>query len=207
MWEKIKSNIFKKNKLTDIDYIIVGLGNPGEKYAKTAHNVGFRVIDHLHKKETFSSLEKDKYLNALVAKGDIKKNKIVLLLPQTFMNLSGISVKKSLVRLNVDPQNLIVVHDDTDLPLGLVRFSVSRGSAGHKGVESIIRNIKSKNFIRIRVGVSNGKEEAKEVVLKNMPIFINKIEERVAEEVIQSLSDNIFSKTIKIDFREKERHL
>ncbi len=195
MWGKIKNSIFKSDK---IDYLVVGLGNPGEKYKKTAHNVGFRVVNNLQERGSFSSLEKEKYLNALIAKGSVEEKKIVLLLPQTFMNLSGVSVKKALIRFKINTQNLIIIHDDTDLPLGMIRFSFSRGSAGHKGVESIIKSIKSKNFIRVRVGVRKEGKEARYVVLESTPSFMHQIEEKVTEEVIKSLSNNIFSKTVVI---------
>ncbi len=202
MWKKIKNNLFKVKPNT-IEYIIVGLGNPGEKYRKTTHNVGFRVIDYLQEKGDFPNLEKNKYLNALSSKGKLEEKEVVLLLPQTFMNLSGVSVKKSLNHFNIRHQHLIVVHDDTDLSLGLIRFSFSKGSAGHKGVESIIKNIKTKNFIRVRVGVSKKGEKAENIVLKNVPSISAKIEQVAAEEIIKSLSNNIFSKTININTKEK----
>lgn len=198
MWEKIKSNIFK-GKPSTVNYIIVGLGNPGEKYKKTTHNVGFRVIEYLHEKGDFSLLEKNKYLDAVIARGTINEKEIVLVLPQTFMNLSGVSVKKSLHYFKINPNSLIVIHDDTDLTIGTIRFSLSRGSAGHKGVDSIIKNIKTKNFIRVRIGVNKNNKKAKDIVLKNIPTSNNKIEEVAALEVIKSLSDNSFSKTIKVN--------
>ncbi len=197
MWERIKNNIFGKNTNT-IDYIIVGLGNPGKKYEKTAHNVGFRVLQKLYSKGEFSPLVKEKYFNALFAKGVIVEKKIAIILPLTFMNLSGLSVKKTMARLNVKPKNIIVVHDDTDLNLGVVRFSFARGSAGHKGVESVIGSIGSKNFIRVRVGVKKENKRARDVVLKNTPSFLSKVEERVVLEIIESLSTGQFLKTINI---------
>jgi len=112
--------------------LIVGLGNPGKKYAKTRHNIGFRVVDEL------------KSLNL---------KRVILVKPKTFMNLSGKAVKSLMTKYKVPPLNLWVIHDDIDLPLGKIRISVGRGAAGHKGVESIIKELKTKNFVRFRIGI------------------------------------------------------
>ena len=129
--------------------IIIGLGNPGKRYTNTPHNIGFEIIDKFAKENNFPEFKLSKKSNALVS----ESNNIILAKPQTFMNESGKSVKKICGgRVSAD---LIVVHDDIDLPLSKIRISKDRGSAGHKGVKSIIKELGTKNFTRIRIGVES----------------------------------------------------
>jgi len=137
--------------------IIVGLGNLGKKFEKTRHNLGFRVIDELARKNKFPDFKLGKKLLAKISQEEINEKEIILAKPQTFMNLSGKAVKLITRRYNLDPKNLIVIHDDLDLPLGKIKIVKNRGSAGHKGVQSIIDELKTKDFIRIRVGIKNQK--------------------------------------------------
>lgn len=153
--------------------IIVGLGNPGKKYEKTRHNVGFRVIDEL---------------------AQYKTRKFIIAKPQTFMNNSGKAVKAVVNFYKAKPENLWVVHDDIDLPLGEFKTSKDRGSAGHKGVESIIKELKTKDFNRIRIGIcpQTGKPKAIEkFVLQNFTKKEEEIIKRVVEEAIQTIKPNI----------------
>ncbi len=129
--------------------IIIGLGNPGKRYTNTPHNIGFEIIDKFAKENNFPEFKLSKKFNALVS----ESNNILLAKPQTFMNESGKSVKK--ICGGPSSADLIVVHDDIDLPLGKIRISKNRGSAGHKGVESIIKELGTKKFIRIRIGVES----------------------------------------------------
>ncbi len=144
-------------------YIFVGLGNPGQEYEDTRHNVGRIVLDYLQKKYECSDWKLDKKLNALVSKGVIgKKEKVTLIKPETFMNKSGNSVGPVITSVK-KAKTLVVVHDDLDLPLGRLKISFNKSSGGHRGVESIIKSIKTQEFIRVRVGISpaNAKGEAK----------------------------------------------
>lgn len=136
-----------------MNYIIVGLGNPGEEYEMTRHNTGRIVLATFHKKEDFSDWKIDKKLKALVSVGKIGKDKVEIIFPETFMNKSGASIAP-LVKNKKQAERLIVVQDDLDLPLGTIKISFNRGSGGHKGIESIIRAIKTEAFVRVRVGVS-----------------------------------------------------
>src|SRR4030042_724060 len=142
--------------------IIIGLGNPGKKYINTRHNIGFEVLDQFVKENNFPEFKLSKKFNALISENVINGKKIILAKPQTFMNNSGISVKKlagvspPLNQRGSDPRNLrnlYIIHDDIDLPLGKIRPSENRGSAGHKGVESIIKELGTKDFTRIRIGI------------------------------------------------------
>lgn len=146
-----------------MSYIIVGLGNPDGEYAGTRHNVGRAMLDYALAKTALggevSEWKLDKKLGALVAKGKLGKEPLLFLKPENFMNNSGKSLKTLFMS---SPRhsgarkahNLIVIHDDLDLPLGNFKVCFNRGSGGHKGVESIMRAIKTKEFIRLRIGVS-----------------------------------------------------
>ena len=142
--------------------LIVGLGNPGEKYAHTRHNIGFMVVDHalrdLTSAETGWSFSKD-------LKADLcKAGDLVFIKPQTFMNGSGFAVRKTVDLYKIDVEHIWVIHDDIDLPLGKLRVRVGGGSAGHHGIESIMRELGGKDaFVRFRLGVGRGKLEEKHV--------------------------------------------
>jgi PTH1 family peptidyl-tRNA hydrolase len=135
--------------------LIVGLGNPGREYAMTRHNVGFMVIDRLAHKLGLA-VEKKKF-KALVGQGQLGREKVLLAKPQTFMNLSGEAVSSLLHWYKLETSDLLVVLDDMDLPPGKLRIRPEGGSGGHKGMESIIRELGSESFPRLRLGV--GKPE------------------------------------------------
>lgn len=135
------------------NYIIVGLGNPGAEYDGTRHNLGRMVLDACVKKNDCPDWIEDKKLKALVSNLKVGKNKALLLKPETFMNKSGESVRP-LVKSKKVAETLVVIHDDLDLPLGKIKISFDKSSGGHKGVESIMKAIKTEAFIRLRLGIS-----------------------------------------------------
>ena len=132
--------------------IIVGLGNPGEEYVHTRHNVGRDLLVAIAKKEGIDMWKHDKSLRSLVAKGDFFGDAARLILPETYMNNSGGAVKP-LIDSKKKLEKLVVIHDDLDLPLGKVKVSVGSGAGGHRGVASIQKALKSKDFARIRIGI------------------------------------------------------
>lgn len=133
--------------------LIVGLGNPGSKYENTYHNMGFSVVDKLV--ECLGIKLKDKQCDAVCGSFFTGGEKIVIAKPQTYMNLSGVSVKQLLAYHKMKPQDLIVVYDDIDLPIGNLRIR-KEGSAGtHNGMRNIVSEISSTSFARIRVGVGH----------------------------------------------------
>jgi PTH1 family peptidyl-tRNA hydrolase len=161
-------------------YIIAGLGNPGEEYAGTRHNTGRIMIEHFRETFDLPEWKEDKKLKVLVSKGslDVTRDKkvekigVVLLEPNNFMNNSGKQIA-SFVKSKKSAEKTIVIYDDIDLPLGVLRISYNRGTGGHNGLGSVAKAIKTKEFIRLRVGVSkmNAKGVAKkpageEAVLK-----------------------------------------
>jgi PTH1 family peptidyl-tRNA hydrolase len=134
-------------------WIIVGLGNPGEEYADTRHNTGRMALEYAAKKFGVQEWKVHKATKATVAKATIGKSSVVLVLPDTFMNKSGSAVIKYVKSIKAAGR-MVVISDDLDLPLGSIKLSYNRGSGGHKGVESVMRSIKTKQFTRIRIGVS-----------------------------------------------------
>jgi len=166
--------------------IIIGLGNPGKKFEGTRHNVGFLVLDKFMEKNSFPKFELSKKSNALLSENILNSEKIILAKPQTFMNDSGKAVREILK--NNPTENIVVIHDDVDLPVGKIKIVEERGSAGHKGVESIIENIGNKGLIRIRIGVAPQKEiKAKQIVLKKFSKEEKEIINNVNNKTIEAL--------------------
>jgi PTH1 family peptidyl-tRNA hydrolase len=131
-------------------WLLVGLGNPGLRYARTRHNIGFMVLDRLAESLGLMFREKTDYR---VCSGSISGQKVVLMEPLTFMNLSGTAVRKVFSKNTVLPEHSIVIHDDLDLAPGRLKISKRGSSGGHKGVESIIQHLGTQEFIRIRIGI------------------------------------------------------
>ena len=131
--------------------IFVGLGNPTPEYAATKHNVGFMLADLI--KDELSADNWHEKFNALVAEAFFNGEKILIVKPQTFMNLSGEAIAPIVNFYKIDVQNLVVAHDDMDLPLGTIRLRPKGSGGGHHGIESIIQHIGTQNFPRIRIGV------------------------------------------------------
>lgn len=177
--------------------VIVGLGNPGKEYENTRHNAGRNAVERIAKQEGFDAFVFNKTSNALVAKGDVQREKATLVLPETFMNLSGKAVA-AFVKTQKAAKNLLVIHDDLDLPLGTIKMVFGRGSGGHKGVESIMRAIKTKDFARIRIGISavGKKNQAKKVsgeekVIKMVIGKWKPTEEVVIKKVLKKVSEAV----------------
>jgi len=131
--------------------LIAGLGNPGAEYESTRHNVGFMVLDRLLARFRFSF--KEKRWGSPFASGSVKGNKVALLKPMLFMNLSGEPVDGVMGELGISPGDVLVIHDDVDIPFGEVRYKVGGGHGGHNGLRSIIGETGSADFCRVRIGV------------------------------------------------------
>lgn len=150
--------------------LIVGLGNPGEEYKISRHNTGFIMLDYVLGKIEWKQSSGTK---ALYYRDSIAKKEVEYFKPTTFMNNSGVAVSYAKLKHNTKPQNIIVIYDDIDLPLGSYKISFNRSSGGHNGVESVIKKIKSREFIRIRIGISPStpsgkirKSKGEEAILK-----------------------------------------
>jgi PTH1 family peptidyl-tRNA hydrolase len=148
--------------------LIVGLGNPGEKYEKTRHNVGFILLSLLAEKMEIN-FEFNSNFNAEIAEIKTEKEKLLLCKPQTFMNNSGQAVSKVMNYYKIDSNDLLVIQDEMDLPFGKIRFSNNSSSAGHKGIKSIIDYLGTQEFRRLRFGVKheNNQLPTEIFVLKN----------------------------------------
>ena len=145
--------------------LIVGLGNPGREYEKTRHNIGFNVLDLLADKYNITFSENKKF-NALEASFNLIGEKVILVKPLTFMNLSGDSVIKYINYYDIDVNDLLVIHDDLDMELGKIRIVFDSSSGGHNGIKSIINNLNSKKFTRLKIGISHNKNiDTKDYVL------------------------------------------
>ncbi|MDD5032791.1 MAG: aminoacyl-tRNA hydrolase [Candidatus Pacebacteria bacterium] len=133
-------------------FYLVGLGNPDEEYEGTRHNTGRMAVMEFCRVNDFSDFEEDKKNLSLSAEGKAGKEKIAAFLPETFMNKSGSALKK-IITSKKKAEQMIVVHDDIDLAFGKFKISFGKGSGGHKGVESIMRQVKTKDFWRVRIGI------------------------------------------------------
>ncbi len=178
-----------------MDFLIVGLGNPGAKYASSRHNVGFMVVDNLAKKIGIPMMIENKF-KGIYGKTVYKGKKVHLLKPQTFMNNSGESVRLVKNFYKIPSEQLIVVHDDMDLPFGRIKIKKGGGTGGHKGLESITKDIGTKDYIRVRIGI--GKPSSKEEVVKYVLSNFTPEEQRTLSDYIDKASQAI------IDIIEKE---
>ncbi len=134
-------------------YLFAGLGNPGEKFRGTRHSIGRETLMAAQKKFGLPPFEPNAKCKALIAEGKIGKERIAFVLPETFVNKSGNAVAPALRYFKAKPKDLVLIHDDVDLLLGSTKLSFGRSSAGHKGVESVMRAVETKDFWRMRIGV------------------------------------------------------
>lgn len=160
--------------------LVVGLGNPGRQYASTRHNVGFMVIDRLARELNVAVTKK--MFNCLVGQGLIDREKIILAMPQTYMNLSGQAVGPLLNWHKLGPSDLVVIYDDLDLPAGSLRIRPAGGSGGHKGMQSIIAVLGTENFARVRVGI--GRPEI--VDMETVDYVLSRLDPKEMEETLKA---------------------
>ncbi len=131
--------------------LIAGLGNPGPEYEKTRHNIGFRVIDRLG--EILQAPVRKEKFQTEYATAQVGTEKVVLAKPQTFMNLSGEALREMMAYWRIEADEMLVLHDDLDFPLGTIRLVVDSGAAGHNGIRSVIEELGTKSFYRLRLGI------------------------------------------------------
>jgi len=164
--------------------IIVGLGNPGKEYKNTRHNIGFMVLEELASR--YPVEKQDSKFDAIIGHIRIKTNRVLLVKPLTYMNLSGNSVQAIVHWHKLNLEDLMVVYDDMDLPLGTLRIRAEGGSGGHKGMKSIIARLASSDFARTRVGIGRPEErDAVDWVLGRFPAE----EKEQARQSIKSAAD------------------
>jgi PTH1 family peptidyl-tRNA hydrolase len=175
--------------------LVVGLGNPGREYEKTRHNAGFEAIDALLKMLP-GNYDKKEGCSGIYWDGRFKGQNLTLLKPMTFMNLSGRSVAALARRNELQPEEIMLVYDDVDLPLGKIRLRKNGSSAGHNGVESVISSLESQKFARLRIGIggASGGEQIDHVLSKfpanEQPVF-DKVIKTAADAVLVAVSRGI----------------
>lgn len=138
-------------------FLIVGLGNPEKQYQKTRHNVGFKFLDALAKEMKASDFKLEKKLEAEVASGKFNNQNVILAKPQTYVNNSGLAVKKLKNFYKLGRERIIIVHDDLDVPFGSTKLTPESGAGGHRGVQSILNQLKSERIYRLKIGLGNSK--------------------------------------------------
>jgi peptidyl-tRNA hydrolase, PTH1 family len=176
-------------------YLIVGLGNPGDQYRNTRHNVGFDIIDLMSDKYNIS-LNRIKF-KGIYGEGNIKGNKVILLKPQTYMNLSGESVREASSFFKTPSENIIVLYDDISLEAGRLRIRPKGSAGGHNGIKSIIAHLNSEVFPRIKVGVGQPKSDLVGHVL-------GKFEKSDREKVEKTFDAAIKAVEVMIEFNTEE---
>jgi PTH1 family peptidyl-tRNA hydrolase len=171
--------------------LIVGLGNPGRAYTRHRHNVGFMALNHFARAQGIK-FDKKKGL-ARIGRGKAGGNEVLLARPQTFMNDSGKSVSRLVERFEIDHNDLIVIHDDLDLPLAKIRISHGSSSGGHKGINSIIKEIGTKDFIRLRIGISrpNKAQSSEEDVISYVLSDFTPHEKRAITDILPRVDEAI----------------
>lgn len=179
--------------------LIVGLGNPGRSYASNRHNTGFICLNYLAK--THGIKFDKKQGKARTGTGQVEGTDVVLARPQTYMNLSGESVSRLVRKLKVDLSDLLIIHDDMDLPPGRIRLRQNGGSGGHKGIDSIVTSLKSQDFLRLRVGIGRppvaepSENDIIHYVLSDFPpeekLAFNEVITRVSEAILCLLTEGL----------------
>lgn len=180
---------------SETNWLIVGLGNPGLRYDKTRHNLGFMLIDWLARE--FQTQVKREECRSLIGRAEIENQKVELSKPQTFMNLSGEAVGCLLKKENRSPKKLIVISDDLALPIGTIRLRAKGSAGGHNGLKSMIQCLRTDEFIRLRIGIQpeHPLRDTKDFVLENFSKtdleLVEKVLEQSARAIRAVLSDGI----------------
>ncbi len=176
---------------------IVGLGNPSTEYEGTRHNIGRDIVKNLAKKFDFSDFIYDKKINANLSGGKIGKEKVLLILPDTYMNKSGAALKKFITSAK-KAVDMVVIHDDLDMGFGTSKIVFNKSSGGHRGVESVIRAVKTESFPRIKIGISpvsvSGKIKkplGEDAVVKYVLGKFSKKDEEVLKKIKKKTTDSI----------------
>ena len=175
--------------------LIVGLGNPGRGYAHNRHNIGFICLSHFAR---IQGIRFDKKQGqARTGAGEVANNKVIVAKPQTYMNLSGQSVNRLVKKFNISLNDLIIIHDDLDLPLGKIRIRQGGSSGGHNGIESIIAHLGSQDFTHIKVGIGRppptegSTEDKEEEVVAHVLTDFTPEEKETATQIITKVSEAI----------------
>ena len=183
------------DKIIDTMKLIVGLGNPGKKYEHTRHNMGFDVVD-LFSELAQIDIDKDAF-KGLVGRGKVFDEDVYLLKPQTFMNLSGESVREIVSYFKIPKEDIIVIYDDLDLEPGKIRLRLSGSSGGHRGIQNIIEQLGTENIKRIRIGIGKPNYDTIDYVLgkplKEEQVLIDEAIKKAVDALKEILKNNFDS--------------
>jgi len=194
-------------------FVIAGLGNPGKEYEETRHNMGYKAIDVLSSDENID-VRRNKF-HSLIGQGRIAGKKVILIKPETYMNRSGIAVREAAMYFNVAPENLIVIYDDIDLPSGSIRIRKSGGAGTHNGMKSVVQQLGTKDFVRIRIGVGAAKagEDLVDRVIGEVPAAERELLQKAAAEAAAAAKDiiaigvdNAMNRHNHVSTKEKDDH-
>lgn len=175
---------------SDLMKLIVGLGNPGEEYEKTRHNIGFMMLD-AYAKEKNIEFKKEKF-NGMYAEMMIESEKVILLKPLSYMNLSGEVVRKFVDFYKIDLSDILIVHDDLDLNIGNYKLKDKGSSGGHNGLKNIELHLNSQNYKRLKIGISNPKNmDTKDYVLGKISLEEATCYQELTKTVIAILDDSL----------------
>lgn len=168
--------------------LVVGLGNPGSEYASTRHNIGREIAAGFCAAHGCGAFRFEKKWRAQVSEGRIGTEKAVILLPDTMMNTSGAAIAPAARFYKIKPKSVFVIHDDADIPLGNVKLSFGKRSAGHKGVESAIRALKTRDFWRFRIGIAGKRNiPAERLVLKKFTPEEQRVLKKITRKTIEAI--------------------
>ena len=172
-------------------YLIIGLGNPEEEYARTRHNMGFDTINKISEKYNIQ-VNKSKF-NSLYGTGTIEGEKVILLKPQTYMNLSGNAVRDFMNFYKITSENIIVIYDDLDIEPGIIKIRKKGGPGTHNGMKSVVHEIQTEDFPRVRIGIGNPeyKNDLLNFILTRIPEEEYKILEKAQENAVKAISEII----------------
>ncbi|MEK7567390.1 MAG: aminoacyl-tRNA hydrolase [Patescibacteria group bacterium] len=189
-------------------YFVIGLGNKGGEYKDTRHNSGAQIVEYLQLALDFPDWRENKKVKAKESNGKIGKHSVTLILPEQFMNNNG-KILPAFIKSKNDASRLLVIYDELDLPIGKMKLSFARSSGGHKGLESVIRSIRTKDFMRLRVGISpeskgvakkpKGEEAVVKFILgkfKEDELEILKKEKLKIKKVVESIVENGFERAM-----------
>jgi len=172
--------------------LIVGLGNPGEQYKGTRHNLGREIAQAFQKDSSAADFNFEKKWNSWLSEGKAGKEKIMVILPDTFMNKSGNAVASARRFFKINPKNIFIIHDDADITFGGAKLSFGKRSAGHKGVESVMRALKTRDFWRFRIGISGKRDiPAEKFILKKFMPEELRVVKKITKKTIEALNQTI----------------
>lgn len=192
LFRRKKAN--RRKNVGDSDtFVIVGLGNPGDEYAKTRHNMGYRAIDVLASANSIE-IRKSKF-HSVIGQGRIGGRKVILVKPETYMNKSGIAAREAAMYFDVPSENLIIIYDDVDLPTGSIRIRKSGGAGTHNGMKSVVSELGTKDFPRVRIGIgaTASDEDLIDRVIGKVPKEEQAALDKAAEDAATAIEDIVRS--------------